>query len=178
VLAAADALFADADSPHTVSMDAIAAAAGVGKGTLFRAFGNREGLLDALWLAKLAALRAAVEQGEPPLGPGAPAAERIVAFLDAVLSFKLDNRHLIRAREASAGLRQSEHYRWMYGLLRRLVDEAAPQTEDAGYAAHALLSALHIDLVEELLASGRSPQDIRGAQAAFTRAVIGARQPT
>jgi AcrR family transcriptional regulator len=173
VLAAADALFADADAPHTVSMDAIAAAAGVGKGTLFRAFGSRDGLLDALWAAKLTALREAVEGGEAPLGPGAPSRERIIAFLDALLTFKLENRHLIRAREvASAGLRQSEHYRWMQGLLQNLIEDAAPEADDAGYAAHVLLAALHIDLVEELLATGRSPQAIRRAQAALARAVM------
>ena len=44
-------------------MDAIAAAAGVGKATLFRAFGSRDGLLDALWAMKLSCLRKAVAEG-------------------------------------------------------------------------------------------------------------------
>jgi AcrR family transcriptional regulator len=79
-------------------MDDIAAAPGIGKGTLFRAFGSRDGLLDALWTGKLAALRHAVEEGEALLGPGAPSHERIVAFLDALFTFKLENRHLIRTR--------------------------------------------------------------------------------
>ena len=57
-------------------MDAIAAAAGVGKGTLIRAFGSRDGLLEELWTAKLTALREAVEGGEAPLGPGARSRER------------------------------------------------------------------------------------------------------
>ncbi len=174
VLAAADALFADANSPRTVTMDAIAAAAGVGKGTLFRAFGSRDGLLDALWTAKLAALGETVEGGEPPLGPGAPSRERVVALLDALLTFKLENRHLIRAREGAPRLLQSDHYKWMHGLLRNLIEDAALRAtvDDAGYAAHVLLAALHIDLVEELLASGLSPQMIRRAQAAHARAVI------
>jgi AcrR family transcriptional regulator len=175
VLAAADALFADADGPHSVSMDAIAAAAGVGKGTLFRAFGSRDGLLDALWAGKLAALHEAVEAGETPLGPGAPSRERIVAFLGALLTFKLDNRHLMRAREvASTGVLQSEHYRWMHGLLRNLIEDAAPgaMAADAGYAAHSLLAALHIDLIEELLSAGRSPQAIHQAHAALARAIM------
>lgn len=175
MLAAADALFADADAPHTVSMDAIAAAAGVGKGTVFRAFGSRDGLLDALWVAKLTPLREAMEAGQAPLGPEAPSRERIVAFLDALLTFKLDNRHLIRAREvASAGVRQTEHYTWMQNLLQNLIEDAAPEATagDTEYAAHALLAALHIDLIEELLATGRSPQAIRHAQAALARAVL------
>jgi AcrR family transcriptional regulator len=174
VLAAADALFADADAPHTVTMDAIAAAAAVGKGTLFRAFGSRDGLLDALWVAKLAALREAVARGEPPLGPGAPSRERAVAFLDALLTFKLENRHLIRAREVAPRLLQSENYKWMHGLLQNLIEDAAlgATADETGYAAHALLAASHIDLIEELLASGVSLPAIRRAQAAHVRAVI------
>jgi AcrR family transcriptional regulator len=62
VLKAADSLFAAADSPGTVTLDAIAAASRVGTGTLFRAFGSREGLLNALWAAKLAALRDGVQE--------------------------------------------------------------------------------------------------------------------
>ncbi len=174
VLAAADALFADTESPRTVTMDAIAAAAGVGKGTLLRAFGSRDGLLDALWAAKLAALREAVEGGEPPLGPSSSSSERAVAFLDALLTFKLENRHLIHAREVAPGLLQSEHYKWMHGLLQNLIEDAAlgATADEAGYAAHALLAALYIDLIEELLANGLSLQAIRRAQAAHARAVI------
>jgi AcrR family transcriptional regulator len=173
VLAAADALFADTDAPRTVSMDAIAAAACVGKGTLFRAFGSREGLLDALWNEKLTVLREAVESGEAPLGPETPSRDRIIAILNALLAFKLENCHLLRAREVgSAGLRQSEHYKWTHDLLRNLIEDAAPGTEDSGYAAHVLLGALSIDLIEELLATGRSPEAIRDAQCALVRAVL------
>lgn len=175
VLAAADTLFAGAGAPGAVTMDAIAAEAGVGKGTLFRAFGSRDGLLDALSDAKFAPVRDAVEGTDAPLGSAAPPRERIVAFLDAVLTFKLDNRHLLRAREvASAGALRTERYRWMQDVLRGLIADAVPGATagDAGYAAHVLLAAVHIDLVEELLAGGRAPVDIRRAQAAFARAVL------
>jgi AcrR family transcriptional regulator len=160
-------------------MDAIAAEAGVGKGTLFRAFGSRDGLLDALWAEKLAILREGVERDEPPLGPATPSRERAIAFLDALLTFKLENRHLIRAREVSSGVRQTEHYKWMHGLLRSLIEDAAPRpmADLAGYVAHVLLGGLHIDLVEELLASGLSLQALRRTQAMHARAVIdGARR--
>jgi AcrR family transcriptional regulator len=175
VLAAAEALFADADTPRSVTMDAVATAAGVGKGTLFRAFGSRDGLLDALSDAKFTPVRQAVEGREPPLGSEAPSRERIIAFLDAVLTFKLHNRHLIRAREvASTGTLRTERYRWMQDTLRSLIAEAMPGATagDAGYAAHVLLGAIHIDLVEELLASGRTPEQIRRSQAALAQAVV------
>ncbi|MFT4511204.1 transposase DNA-binding-containing protein [Caballeronia sp. 15711] len=163
VLAAAAVLFGDADSPRTVTMEAIATAAGVGKGTLFRAFGSRDGLLDALWAAGLGDVRAVVEKSEPPFGPEAPTRDRVIAFLDALLTLKLENRHLIRACEvAPTGLRQTNHYRWKHDLLQRMIEDAAPGAvaDDAGYVAHVLLTALHIDLVDELLAAGRSPDAI------------------
>ena len=47
VLAAAEELFARCD-PANVTMDAVAAEAGVGKGTLFRRFGDRAGLARAV----------------------------------------------------------------------------------------------------------------------------------
>jgi AcrR family transcriptional regulator len=174
VLKAADALFADADSPRTITMDAIAARAGVGKGTLFRAFGSREGLLNALWAAKLAVFRDGVGEGALPRGPETSSRKRAVAFLDALLIFKLKNIRLIRALELGPGVLQSEHYKWMHGLLRHFIEDAAPSAKagDAIFAGHALLAGLHIDLVEEMIAGGLSVKAIQQAQAAHARAVI------
>jgi AcrR family transcriptional regulator len=156
-------------------MEAVAAEAGVGKGTLFRAFGSRDGLLDALWATKLSSLRESVENGAAPLGPAAPAHERAAAFLDALLDFKLNSRGLIRARErSSTDLWESAQYRWMHGHLAGLLADAAPRATagDPGYAAHALLSALHVDLLEQLLAEGRTAEEIRRAQIGHLRAVL------
>ncbi|WP_369801721.1 TetR/AcrR family transcriptional regulator [Nocardia sp. BMG51109] len=63
-----------------VTMDAVARRAGVGKGTVFRRFGNRAGLMLALLDQSERKLQGAYMFGPPPLGPGAPAAERLVAF--------------------------------------------------------------------------------------------------
>ena len=174
MLAAADSLFAASDVPDTVTMDAIAAAAQVGKGTLFRAFGSRDGLLDALWATKIAGLRELVDSGAPPFEAEAAPLERLVAFLDAILTFKLENRHLIRAREFRMGILQSPHYRWMHGQTQALIEDATGQSMEAEalYTAHALLAALHIDLIEEMLANGLSLQSIRRAQAARARAAV------
>jgi len=86
VLAAADALFSRRESPEDVTMADVAAAAGVGKGTLFRAFGDRAGLLRALYEARLEPIRQAVATGPPPLGPATPPHVRVPALLDAALS--------------------------------------------------------------------------------------------
>src|SRR6187431_410062 len=63
-----------------LTMDAVAEAAGVGKGTVFRRFGNRAGLMARLLDESEAAWQGAVISGPPPLGPGAPARERLLAF--------------------------------------------------------------------------------------------------
>ena len=174
VLVAASALFAKANSQQAVTMDAIAAEAGIGKGTIFRAFGSREGLLHALWAAELAELRGQVKSSGPPLGPGAPSVERAAAFLDALLAFKLKNRQLIRALELGPGVLQSEHYRWMKSTLQHFIADASPTTtkSSAGYAAHVLLAAMHIDLLEEMIAGGLSYEGIKQAQAIHLKALI------
>ncbi|MFF7981720.1 TetR/AcrR family transcriptional regulator [Streptomyces sp. NPDC007901] len=68
-----------------VTMEAVAAAAEVGKGTVFRRFGDRTGLLMALLDHSARQLQADFLGGPPPLGPGAPPVERLRAFGVAVL---------------------------------------------------------------------------------------------
>ena len=63
-----------------VSMDDVAAAAGVGKGTLYRRFGDRWTLLRALIDEPERDFQDELIRGEPPLGPGAPPMERLCAF--------------------------------------------------------------------------------------------------
>ncbi|MEN3285131.1 MAG: hypothetical protein V7607_6271 [Solirubrobacteraceae bacterium] len=63
-----------------VSMDDVAAEAGVGKGTLYRRFGDRSSLLRALIEEPERDFQDAVIRGDPPLGPGAPPVDRLHAF--------------------------------------------------------------------------------------------------
>ncbi|WP_286259887.1 hypothetical protein [Streptomyces graminofaciens] len=66
-------------------MQAVAEAAGVGKGTLFLRSGDRDGLLLALLGDAEAEFHEAYTSGPPPLGPGAPATERLTAFGSALV---------------------------------------------------------------------------------------------
>ncbi|MFI9046840.1 TetR/AcrR family transcriptional regulator [Streptomyces sp. NPDC053427] len=175
-LAAADTLFTRCERPEEVTMADIAAAAGVGKGTLFRAFGDRTGLIRALYGARLQPIEDAVEEGPPPLGPASPPLQRVPALLDAVLCFKLDNRHLALALEETGtdSPYRTEHYERWHALLRDLL-ERIPGVADSDFAAHALLAATRADLVAHLAGEKRMPrEELRDRLAKFTAGVLGA----
>ena len=100
VLAAAEKLFKSCD-PSTVTMDAVAAEAGVGKGTLFRRFGDRAGLARAVLSRHETGFQERIIRGAPPLGPGAPPLERLIAFGAAYLQFLESHGALLREAEGS-----------------------------------------------------------------------------
>ncbi|MFE6774981.1 TetR/AcrR family transcriptional regulator [Streptomyces sp. NPDC057702] len=179
VLTAADALFTRRESPEDITMADVATAAGVGKGTLFRAFGDRAGLLRALYAARLEPVRQAVESGPPPLGPATPPRDRVPALLDAVLCFKLDNRRLALALEegGSGSPYQAEHYARWHRLLRSVLEQI-PGLTDSDFTAHALLAATRADLVEHLATEGRVPRERMRAQLAdFATTVLASGPP-
>ncbi|WP_329148624.1 TetR/AcrR family transcriptional regulator [Streptomyces sp. NBC_01456] len=136
VLTAADELFARSASPRSVSMDDIAAAAGVGKGTLFRRFGDRTGLIRAVFEARIEPLRHAVEEGPAPLGPSAAPRDRVPALLDALLRFKLDHRHLSLALEeaGSGSPYEGASYAWWHGVLRETLERLPDVVDGAADA--------------------------------------------
>jgi AcrR family transcriptional regulator len=124
ILRATEELLAREDAEH-VSVDAVAAAAGVGKGTVFRRFGSRAGLLRALVDERMDDLSRRIRTGPPPLGPGAPAVDRLTAFFDAVVDVASRNSALISAYEyAAAGPQRSA-----------AAHAAGPQRSAAAHAA-------------------------------------------
>jgi AcrR family transcriptional regulator len=157
ILTAASKLFDLADDPLTVTMDDVAAAAGVGKGTLFRRFTDRTGLLRAVFETRISGLVAAVVEGPPPLGPGAPPRERLLALLDAFVEFKLDNRKVTRALEQTAersSFLRSPSYLQAHALFSDLLTGLVA-ADRAAWTAHALLSFTRIDLLEDLITTQR-----------------------
>jgi hypothetical protein len=69
--------------PELVGTGVVARDAGVAKGTIFHRFGDRAGLALALLDEHERALQEQILRGPPPLGPGAPARERLPTFLGA-----------------------------------------------------------------------------------------------
>ncbi len=142
ILVAARGLFAQR-GVDTVTMDQIAAAAGVGKGTLFRRFGDKSGLAAALLDEGERELRGRVEDGPAPIGPGAAPAERLHAFFDAYLSFLADNLDLVHLSETTRpGIRyRIAAYRFWHAHVSGLLGGA-----DGQALAHVLLAAVAADL--------------------------------
>src|SRR5438270_12214059 len=96
ILCAARQLLAE-QGAASITMDRLAVAAGVGKGTLFRRFGDRAGLFHALLDESERRLQEGFIRGPAPLGPGAPAPERLVAFGEALLALTAERGDLLLA---------------------------------------------------------------------------------
>ena len=87
---------------EALTMDALACKAQVGKGTVFRRFGSRAGLMMTLLSDAEAEFQARFMFGPPPLGPGAPGLERLIAFGSARIAYVLEYGELARAADESA----------------------------------------------------------------------------
>ena len=154
VLAAAARLFRQ-HGVEGLSMDAVASAAGVGKGTLFRRFGDKAGLAAALLDEQERALQEAILSGPAPLGPGEPGARpapraRLRAFVDAYLDYLLAHLPLVRMSEtASPGARyRIGAYRfWHQHVTLILAGRADPRAD-----AHTLLATLAAEHVQAVVA--------------------------
>lgn len=154
VLEAASALMAER-GPEAVAMDDVADLAGVGKGTLYRRFGDRQGLLLALLDDAERDLQDRVLTDPPPLGPGAPPGPRLRAFLHALIKLLEQRGEIIRASEASApGARLGGGaYRAWHQHLSLLLAELQPERE-AATDAHLLLAPLAAEAWTSLRAAG------------------------
>jgi AcrR family transcriptional regulator len=143
ILCAAQRLFAERGA-GCVSMDEVAEAAGVGKGTLFRRFGSRAALARAVLSERERAFQEHIIRGDPPLGPGAPPRERLIAFGHAVLDLLDDQAELILAAEGGAARFASPPYA-VYRLHMTLLLREADPNCDAEYLAETLLACLGAD---------------------------------
>lgn len=169
MLDAAEQLFRE-HGVDAVSMDAVARAAGVGKGTVFRRFGDRAGLAAALLDERERALQAQMLTGPPPLGPGAPAADRAEAFVRAYLAHLRRALAVVRLSETAA---PGARYRiGSYRLWRTHLTSLAEGAADARYRAEAVLALLAADLVTAQVADGAAWADLEEAAVAATRRLL------
>lgn len=142
IVAAARKLFAEQGVSCT-SMDAIAAEAGVGKGTLFRRFGDRATLALAVLDESEREIQDGLLNGPPPLGPGAPPCQRLIAFGAAMLDRMEANVEVVLDAEVRSGgnWMRSEPLMVQWLHVRTLVEQARPDC-DVDYTTDVLLGAL------------------------------------
>jgi AcrR family transcriptional regulator len=145
------------------SIDAVASEAGVGKGTVFRRFGDRSGLFQALSDEHLRSFQDAFLAGPPPLGPGAPPRERLAAFLDGLLDLYDGHLELTLALEQDRWRAPIEGYLTLSTQLEFLLGQISPQL-DAQITAQLLLNALNVNLISYLRRDrGASLETIKAA---------------
>src|SRR5262245_11947846 len=80
-----------------LTMDGLAERAGLGKGTVFRRFRTRAGIFQALLDDDERDFQEQVLSGPPPLGPGAPPLDRLIAYGQARTGFLIGHREIARA---------------------------------------------------------------------------------
>ena len=96
LLATARQMLAVQGADH-LTMDGLAERAGLGKGTVFRRFGTRAGIFQALLDDDERAFQEQVFSGPPPLGPGAAPLDRLIAYGRARVGFLIGHREIARA---------------------------------------------------------------------------------
>ncbi|WP_214412615.1 TetR/AcrR family transcriptional regulator [Sphaerisporangium fuscum] len=165
--------------PDQISMEQVAAAAGVGKGTVFHRFGNRMGLMVAVMQERAFALNEAVRNGPPPLGPGAPPRERLLAFIDAVMDVIGRNKGLLAALgqavtstspQEDAGEDDHPVYGLWHGHVSGLIAEIRPDL-DSEVLAHLMLAGLHSRPILRLLERGETER-LAGSLRAVATALL------
>ena len=86
-----------AQGADKLTMDGLAERAGLGKGTVFRRFRSRAGIFHALLDDEERDFQQQVISGSPPLGPGAPPLDRLIAYGRARIEFLIRHREIARA---------------------------------------------------------------------------------
>lgn len=158
---------------HAVTMDDIAAAAGVGKGTVFRRFGSRANLMMVLLDEDEKASQQAFLFGPPPLGPDAPPLDRLIAFGRERICFAHTHHELLSAanrdpqtRRVGAAAVQRRHV--------QVLLQAAHTTGDLDAQTDALLALLDADYVEyQLTEGGHTQQSLGDAWASLAGKLCG-----
>ncbi|GAA2567074.1 TetR/AcrR family transcriptional regulator [Winogradskya consettensis] len=162
--------------PEQISMEQVAAAAGVGKGTVFHRFGSRMGLMIALMQERAMALGDSVSSGPPPLGPGAEPEERLLAFLDAVVAVVARNKGLLAAlghavttaHRLDPDDREAHPvYGFWHAHIAGLLTEARPDL-DTALLADLLLAPLSSDAILTMLERGESERVAAGLRVTAT----------
>ncbi|AUN41490.1 TetR/AcrR family transcriptional regulator [Tsukamurella tyrosinosolvens] len=165
---AAQRLFAE-HGVDAVSMDAVAQAAGVGKGTVFRRFGSRAGLLQALLDHDETELQQRFMFGPPPLGPGGDPVHRLTEYGKARMQLIARHGDLLRGAEQAARDPYDEPPWRVSAMTVRSMLVDAGRTANTEVWAAALMATLSPGWVLHQLASGVSQDELEAVWAEHVR---------
>ena len=158
---------------EAVSTDDIAAAAGVGKGTLFRRFGSRAGLMIVLLDEDEKVEQQAFMFGPPPLGPGAPPLDRLLAYGRERLAFVESHYGLLSDANRDPQMRFNAPATLHHRHVRVLLEDAGT-SGDLDAQAAALLALLDADYVHHHLTErGATLESLGEAWEAVARKLCG-----
>ena len=126
-----------------VTMDGLAARSGLGKGTVFRRFGSRAGIFQALLQDEEVKLQQAVMEGPPPLGPGAPPLERLIAYGTVRIGFLFEHYEIARAAlDGGQPVPLGSETPLSRIHIRMLLEQIQPDVADLAILAAQLTAAL------------------------------------
>ena len=157
---------------EALTMDALACKAKVGKGTVFRRFGSRAGLMMTLLSDSESEFQRGFMFGPPPLGPGAPPRDRLVAFGEGRIYFILENGDLWKAAGASTRNRfEAPPTALAHRHVEMLLGEAG--IPDPWVMAMALIAALDPDrIVNAVRVHGISPKRLTDSWGELVRRLV------
>lgn len=154
-----------------VTMDTVAAEAGVGKGTVFRRFETREGLMAAVLNESESVWQASVISGPPPLGPGAPPYERLLAFGHSRMRSNLTHGPLIKAATGTSSARSRAAASFAVMHVRHLLHELEVRG-DLVLLSIALLAPLDVMVLEQAQRDDISPERVEAGWDDLVRRVV------
>jgi AcrR family transcriptional regulator len=154
-----------------LTMNAVACAAGVGKGTIFRRFGDRAGLTAALLDDVMREFQDAFLGGPPPLGPGASATERLEAFVVEFVRLQVRHMDAAMAAEAAPGHAAPRIIGMLLLHLETLLEEIDSEL-DPRVMAGMILSAISAPTLYRMRARvGASPEALERSALQLVRGV-------
>jgi len=161
-----------------LTMDRLAAEAGVGKGTVFRAFGSRAGVFAALTDESERQFQAAYLSGPPPLGPGAPPLERLLAYgAGRVRADAVQGQLLLARAQARTGKFEVPARKVSALHVRMLLRQCGVQ-DDLEVLAESVLAPLDADSMHHLTTErGLSHAQLLAGWQRMVRAVVAAAGP-
>ncbi len=161
---------------RSVTLEAVASEAGVGRATLFRRFPDRGALLLALLDEHERALQDEILSGRPPLGPGASPSKRLAAFAEALFELTEEHRELLLGSETTAPLARMHTgaYAVWHLHLAALLAELRPEA-DADVLADLILALYDAEL-QQFLAEERRPKPTRQLLLDSVRRLAGIRR--